>query len=105
MKIGFYHHGTLPAQKDAEVINEVGMKVFGRNASSFDAKQAEKFDHVVVDDGPNTAAIAEAYKDNVQTVGEFAKNPPKAAKGDKAVLKALNPDKPAKKPEPKPQGK
>ena len=103
MKIGFYHHGHLPKQKDAEVVNEVGMKVFSRNAATFKSNEKEAFDRVVVDQGANTDAILAAYKDKAQTLEDFAKNPPK---GDvaKAMVKAFDPDKPVEKAAPKKQG-
>lgn len=100
VKVGFYHHGALPSEKDRKAL--AGINVSGRNAERFNPKELENFDTVVVDDGPNTKAIKSAYGVRAVSIADFVKKTPASPAPEAEVF---DPDAKAEKPESKTQGK
>jgi hypothetical protein len=102
-KVGFYHHGTLPGEEDAKLLE--GKKVQRRNALHFRRNELETFDAVVVDEGEMTKAIKAAYgarKTPVLTPKQFADGKmPKAAAAEPAPF---DPDAPVGETKGKAQG-
>lgn len=83
-KLVVYHHGSVPSKEVAEVIKKLG-KVPCRNALHFEQSGAEKFDRVVVDQGPKTGLIKAAYegKAKVEVIGEGEAPEPEKAEDKK----------------------